>query len=171
MSNYLRIRNLDSFLSRDEGVREDFEMKLKEDSFDNSSAVRCIHFLFLLNLRSYKEKMRNIMESASDKDFKRNNETDKEESVEAMNPIPLTTKSDSVVGNAKVCNVNKAPEDDHNGQSCIWSDLRTMFDPPSQGREQAIWKPSTTSTKEWLCLEMIEKQAGIEKVNEVTVAR
>ncbi|GKA34390.1 hypothetical protein Tco_0720819 [Tanacetum coccineum] len=49
-----------------------------------------------------------------DKSAQEDSETDKEESVEAMNPTPLTTKSDSV--------------------SALEVILRTMFDPPPQCR-------------------------------------
>ncbi|GJT65646.1 hypothetical protein Tco_1017126 [Tanacetum coccineum] len=106
-------------------------------------------------------------------------ETDKEESVEAMNPTPLTTKSDSVVnwkifqqGQRSVYQIIRAngadtvymsfgamikdftredlielyrlvmqkygtnrPEDAYD--RVLWSDLRTMFDPPLI--EDAIW--------------------------------
>ncbi|GJT28673.1 hypothetical protein Tco_0908948 [Tanacetum coccineum] len=80
-------------------------------------------------------------------------ETDKDESVEAMNPTPLTTKSDSVANWKNFCldftredlielyrlvmqkyGINR-PEDAYD--RVLWSDLRTMFDPPLI--EDAIW--------------------------------
>ncbi|GKA12443.1 putative ribonuclease H-like domain-containing protein [Tanacetum coccineum] len=114
-----------------------------------------------------------------DKSAQEDSETDKEESVEAMNPTPLTTKSDSVVnwkifqqGQRSIYQIMKAnsadtvymsfgamvkdftredliklyrlvmqkygtnrPEDTYD--RVIWSDLRTMFDPPLN--EDAIW--------------------------------
>ncbi|GJX52882.1 hypothetical protein Tco_0281251 [Tanacetum coccineum] len=114
-----------------------------------------------------------------DKSAQEDSETDKEESVEAMNPTPLTTKSDSVVnwkifqqGQRSVYQIIRAngadtvymsfgamikdftredlielyrlvmqkygtnrPEDAYD--RVLWSDLRTMFDPPLI--EDAIW--------------------------------
>ncbi|GKC72419.1 hypothetical protein Tco_1118302 [Tanacetum coccineum] len=114
-----------------------------------------------------------------DKSAQEDSETDKEESVEAMNPTPLTTKSDSVVnwkifqqGQRSIYQIMRAngadtvymsfgamvkdftredlielyrlvmqkygtnrPEDAYD--RVLWSDLRTMFDPPLN--EDAIW--------------------------------
>ncbi|GJU97995.1 hypothetical protein Tco_1327266 [Tanacetum coccineum] len=114
-----------------------------------------------------------------EEDTQEDSETDKEESVEAMNPTPLTTKSDSVVNWKifqqsqrsvyQIIRVNRAdtvymsframikdftredlielyrlvmqkygtnrPEDAYD--RVLWSDLRTMFDPPLI--EDAIW--------------------------------
>ncbi|GJX63040.1 retrovirus-related pol polyprotein from transposon TNT 1-94 [Tanacetum coccineum] len=114
-----------------------------------------------------------------DKNAQGDSETDKEESVEAMNPTPLTTKSDSVVnwkifqqGQRSIYQIMRAngadtvymsfgamvkdftredlielyrlvmqkygtnrPEDAYD--RVLWSDLRTMFDPPLN--EDAIW--------------------------------
>ncbi|GJV25580.1 hypothetical protein Tco_1378275 [Tanacetum coccineum] len=114
-----------------------------------------------------------------DKSAQEDSETDKEESVEAMNPTPLTTKSDSVAnwkifqqGQRSVYQIIRAngadtvymsfgamikdftredlielyrlvmqkygtnrPEDAYD--RVLWSDLRTMFDPPLI--EDAIW--------------------------------
>ncbi|GKD53568.1 hypothetical protein Tco_1286955 [Tanacetum coccineum] len=64
-----------------------------------------------------------------DKSAQEDSETDKEESVEAMNPTPLTTKSDSMKYGTN------RPEDAYD--RVLWSDLRTMFDPPLI--EDAIW--------------------------------
>ncbi|GJV61864.1 hypothetical protein Tco_1467964 [Tanacetum coccineum] len=88
-----------------------------------------------------------------DKSTQEDSETDKEESVEAMNPTPLTTKSDSVA-NWKIFQQDftredrielyrlvmqkygtNRPEDAYD--RVLWSDLRTMFDPPLI--EDAIW--------------------------------
>ncbi|GJU00089.1 hypothetical protein Tco_1110427 [Tanacetum coccineum] len=80
-------------------------------------------------------------------------ETDKEESVEAMNPTPLTTKSDIYMSfGAMIKDFTREdlielyrlvmqkygtnrPEDAYD--RVLWSDLRTMFDPPLI--EDAIW--------------------------------
>ncbi|GKF89582.1 hypothetical protein Tco_0263545, partial [Tanacetum coccineum] len=114
-----------------------------------------------------------------DKSAQEDSETDKEESVEAMNHTPLTTKTDSVVnwkiflqGQRSVYQIIRAnradtvymsfgamikdfirddlielyrlviqkyetnrPEDAYDRE--LWSDLRTMFDPPLN--EEAIW--------------------------------
>ncbi|GJS23273.1 hypothetical protein Tco_0451905 [Tanacetum coccineum] len=114
-----------------------------------------------------------------DKSAQEDSETDKEESVEAMNPTPLTTKSNSVVnwnifqqGQRNIYQIIRAngadtvymsfgamvkdftredlielyrlvmqkygtnrPEDAYD--RVLWSDLRTMFDPPLN--EDAIW--------------------------------
>ncbi|GJY34935.1 hypothetical protein Tco_0419404 [Tanacetum coccineum] len=114
-----------------------------------------------------------------DKSAQEDSETDKDESVEAMNPTPLTTKSDSVAnwkifqqGQRSVYQIIRAngadtvymsfgamikdftredlielyrlvmqkygtnrPEDAYD--RVLWSDLRTMFDPPLI--EDAIW--------------------------------
>ncbi|GKB20843.1 hypothetical protein Tco_0854766 [Tanacetum coccineum] len=80
-----------------------------------------------------------------DKSAQEDSETDKEESVEAMNPTPLTTKSYSVVnwkifqqGQRSIYQIMRA-----NGADTVYmsfepmSDLRTMFDPPLN--EDAIW--------------------------------
>ncbi|GKE18943.1 hypothetical protein Tco_1426520, partial [Tanacetum coccineum] len=64
-----------------------------------------------------------------DKSAQEDSETNKEESVEAMNLTTLTTKSDSVK-----YGINR-PEDAYD--RVLWSDLRTMFDPPLN--EDAIW--------------------------------
>ncbi|GJX79959.1 hypothetical protein Tco_0328108 [Tanacetum coccineum] len=64
-----------------------------------------------------------------DKSAQEDTETDKDESVEAMDPTPLTTKSDSVKYGTN------RPEDAYD--RVLWSDLRTMFDPPLN--EDAIW--------------------------------
>ncbi|GKA60979.1 hypothetical protein Tco_0760386 [Tanacetum coccineum] len=64
-----------------------------------------------------------------DKSEQEDSETDKEESVEAMNPTPLTTKSDSVKYGTN------RPKDAYD--RVLWSDLRTMFNPPLI--EDAIW--------------------------------
>ncbi|GJS52733.1 hypothetical protein Tco_0626095 [Tanacetum coccineum] len=91
-----------------------------------------------------------------DKSPQGDSETDKEESVEAMNPTPLDTKS-NIVANWKIfqqaclndlqrgsyCSVHwfmqkygtNRPEDAYD--RVLWSDLRTMFDPPLN--EDAIW--------------------------------
>ncbi|GJY89617.1 putative ribonuclease H-like domain-containing protein, partial [Tanacetum coccineum] len=161
-----------------------------------------------------------------DKSAQEDSETDKEESVEAMNPTPLTTKSDSVVnwkifqqGQRSVYQIIRAngadtvymsfgamikdftredlielyrlvmqkygtnrPEDAYD--RVLWSDLRTMFDPPLI--EDAIWwlvgDRKYPLSKEacqvmlkmklldgkmnevcYKLLKMIEKQAGIRK--------
>ncbi|GKA59550.1 hypothetical protein Tco_0758863 [Tanacetum coccineum] len=114
-----------------------------------------------------------------DKIAQEDSETDKEESIEAMNPTPFTTKSDSVVNWKifqqdqrsiyQIMRANRAdtvymsfgamvndftredlielyrlvmqkygtnwPEDAYD--RVLWSDLRTMFDPPLN--EDAIW--------------------------------
>ncbi|GJS57323.1 anticodon-binding aminoacyl-tRNA synthetase, class 1a [Tanacetum coccineum] len=114
-----------------------------------------------------------------DKNAQGDSETDKEESVEAMNPTPLDTKSNSVVnwkifqqGERSIYQIMRAngadtvymsfgamikdftredlielyrlvmqkygtsrPEDAYD--RVLWSDLRTMFDPPLN--EDAIW--------------------------------
>ncbi|GJU07275.1 hypothetical protein Tco_1123705 [Tanacetum coccineum] len=64
-----------------------------------------------------------------DKNAQEDSESDKEESVEAMNPTPLTTKSDSVKYGTN------RPE--YAYDRVLWSDLRTMFNPPLN--EDAIW--------------------------------
>ncbi|GJX74743.1 hypothetical protein Tco_0313338 [Tanacetum coccineum] len=64
-----------------------------------------------------------------DKSAQEDSESDKEESVEAMNPTPLTTKSDCVkYGTNRL-------EDAYD--RVLWSNLKTMFDPPLN--EDAIW--------------------------------
>ncbi|GJZ04139.1 hypothetical protein Tco_0537414 [Tanacetum coccineum] len=113
-------------------------------------------------------------------------ETDKEESVEAMNPTPLTTKSDSVA-NWKIFQQEVWNNRLDDLMRVLWSDLRTMFDPPLI--EDAIWslplqqKMIEISHSKEACqvmlkmklldgkmnevcyklLKMIEKQAGIRK--------
>ncbi|GJR64810.1 hypothetical protein Tco_0010875 [Tanacetum coccineum] len=57
-----------------------------------------------------------------DKSAKEDSETGKEESVEAMNPTPLTTKLDIVKYGTN------RPEEAYD--RVLWSDLRTMFDLP-----------------------------------------
>ncbi|GJW44849.1 hypothetical protein Tco_0073648 [Tanacetum coccineum] len=92
-----------------------------------------------------------------DKSPQGDSETDKEESVEAMNPTPLDTKS-NIVANWKIFQQamlkdftredlielyrlvmqkygTNRPEDAYD--RVLWSDLRTMFDPPLN--EDAIW--------------------------------
>ncbi|GKA19212.1 hypothetical protein Tco_0699127 [Tanacetum coccineum] len=64
-----------------------------------------------------------------DKNAQGDSETDKEESVEAMNPTPLCTKSNGVK-----YGIN-SPKDAYD--RVLWSDLRTMFDPPLN--KDAIW--------------------------------
>ncbi|GJZ93227.1 hypothetical protein Tco_0665292 [Tanacetum coccineum] len=157
-----------------------------------------------------------------DKSAQEDSETDKEESVEAMNPTPLTTKSDSVAnwnifqqGQRSVYQIIRANGADTVYMSfgvmikdftredlielyrlviqkyrtnrledvydrVLWSDLRTMFDPPLI--EDAIWSlPLQQKMVSWryydkcelldrkmneVCykrLKMIEKQAGIRK--------
>ncbi|GJS52730.1 hypothetical protein Tco_0626092 [Tanacetum coccineum] len=88
-----------------------------------------------------------------DKSPQGDSETDKEESVEAMNPTPLDTKSNIVAnwkifqqGERSIYQIIRAngadtkygtnrPEDAYD--RVLWSDLRTMFDPPLN--EDAIW--------------------------------
>ncbi|GJV68957.1 putative ribonuclease H-like domain-containing protein [Tanacetum coccineum] len=88
-----------------------------------------------------------------DKSAQEDSETDKEESVEAMNPTPLTTKSDIYMSfGAMIKDFTREdlielyrlvmqkygtnrPEDAYD--RVLWSDLRTMFDPPLI--EDAIW--------------------------------
>ncbi|GJR03546.1 hypothetical protein Tco_0526530 [Tanacetum coccineum] len=67
-----------------------------------------------------KQKARKGM--SVDKNAQGDSKTDKEESVEAMNPTPLDTKSNGVK------DVTSRPEDAND--RVLWSDLRTMFDPP-----------------------------------------
>ncbi|GKE26385.1 hypothetical protein Tco_1441769, partial [Tanacetum coccineum] len=82
-----------------------------------------------------------------DKSAQEDSETDKEESVEAMNPTHLTTKSDTMIKDftredlielyrlvMQKYGTNK-PEDAYD--RVLWSDLRAMFDPPLI--EDAIW--------------------------------
>ncbi|GJY67628.1 hypothetical protein Tco_0469866 [Tanacetum coccineum] len=79
-----------------------------------------------------------------DKSPQEDSETDKEESIEAMNPTPLDTKSniDFTRGDLielyrlimKKYGTNR-PEDAYD--RVLWSDLRTMFDLPLD--EDAIW--------------------------------
>ncbi|GKA28596.1 putative ribonuclease H-like domain-containing protein [Tanacetum coccineum] len=82
-----------------------------------------------------------------DKNAQGDSETDKEESVEAMNPTPLATKSNIVLKDftredliglyrlvMQKYGTNR-PEDAYD--RVLWSDLRTMFDPPLN--EDAIW--------------------------------
>ncbi|GKC36160.1 hypothetical protein Tco_1048544 [Tanacetum coccineum] len=64
-----------------------------------------------------------------DKTVQGDSESDKEESVEAMNPTPLDTKSNRVKYGTN------RHEDAYD--KVLWSDLRTMFDPPLN--EDAIW--------------------------------
>ncbi|GJZ74759.1 hypothetical protein Tco_0639224, partial [Tanacetum coccineum] len=88
-----------------------------------------------------------------DKSAQEDSKTDKEESVEAMNPTPLTTKSDIYMSfGAMIKDFTREdlielyrlvmqkygtnrPEDAYD--RVLWSDLRTMFDPPLN--EDAIW--------------------------------
>ncbi|GJW52172.1 hypothetical protein Tco_0093523 [Tanacetum coccineum] len=88
-----------------------------------------------------------------DKNAQGDSETDKEESVEAMNPTPLATKSNIVVnwkifqqGQRSVYQIMRANGADTSMEQIwpedamdivAWSDLRTMFDPPLN--EDAIW--------------------------------
>ncbi|GJZ14654.1 putative ribonuclease H-like domain-containing protein [Tanacetum coccineum] len=82
-----------------------------------------------------------------DKSAQEDSETDKDESVEAMNPTPLTTKSNTMIKDftredlielyrlvMQKYGTNR-PEDAYD--RVLWSDLRTMFDPPLI--EDAIW--------------------------------
>ncbi|GJV69896.1 hypothetical protein Tco_1485405 [Tanacetum coccineum] len=88
-----------------------------------------------------------------DKSAQEDLETDKEELVEAMNPTPLTTKSDIYMSFGAMIKdftredlielyglvmqtygINR-PEDAYD--RVLWSDLRTMFDPPLI--EDVIW--------------------------------
>ncbi|GJT29270.1 hypothetical protein Tco_0909545 [Tanacetum coccineum] len=86
-------------------------------------------------------------------------ETDKEESVEAMNPTSLATKSHSVKYGTD------RPEDAYD--RVLWSDLRTMFDPPLN--EDAIWSlPLQQKMVSWRCLPSdAENEASRWKMNEV----
>ncbi|GJV12359.1 hypothetical protein Tco_1353900 [Tanacetum coccineum] len=83
-----------------------------------------------------------------DKSAQEDSETDKEESVEAMNPTPLTTnlivtmvkdftREDLIELYRLVMQKygTNRPEDAYD--RVLWSDLRTMFDPPLN--EDAIW--------------------------------
>ncbi|GKE37146.1 hypothetical protein Tco_1460551, partial [Tanacetum coccineum] len=82
-----------------------------------------------------------------DKNAQGDSETDKEESMETMNPTPLATKSNIVIKDftredlielyrlvMQKYGINR-PEDAYD--RVLWSDLRTMFDPPLN--EDAIW--------------------------------
>ncbi|GKF88190.1 hypothetical protein Tco_0259067, partial [Tanacetum coccineum] len=88
-----------------------------------------------------------------DKSAQEDSETDKEESVEAMNPTPLTTQSDIYMSFGAMIKDFKRedlielyslvmqkygtnrPEDAYD--RVLWSDLRTMFDPLLN--EDVIW--------------------------------
>ncbi|GJT37514.1 hypothetical protein Tco_0937379 [Tanacetum coccineum] len=141
-----------------------------------------------------------------DKSAQEDSETNKEESVEAMNPTPLTTKSDIYMSfGAMIKDFTREdlielyrlvmqkygknrPEDAYD--RVLWSDLRTMFDPPPI--KDAIWSlPLQQKMVSWrkyplskdacqvmlkmklldgkmneVCyklLKMIEKKAGIRK--------
>ncbi|GKC80920.1 hypothetical protein Tco_1136637, partial [Tanacetum coccineum] len=127
-----------------------------------------------------------------DKSAQEDSKTDKEESVEAMNPTPLTTKSDSVVnwkifqqGQRSIYQIMRANGADTVYMSfgamikdftredlielyrlvmlkyginrledaydrVLWSDLRTMFDPPLN--EDAIWSLPLQQNMVWLNL-------------------
>ncbi|GJR01934.1 hypothetical protein Tco_0524918 [Tanacetum coccineum] len=121
-----------------------------------------------------------------DKSAQEDSETDKEESVEAMNPTPLTTKSDSVIMRANGADTVYmsfgAMVKDFTREDLI---ELTMFDPPLN--EDAIWSLPLQQkmyplSKEacqvmlkmklldgkmnevcYKLLKMIEKQAGIRK--------
>ncbi|GJX55444.1 putative reverse transcriptase domain-containing protein [Tanacetum coccineum] len=96
-----------------------------------------------------KERSKRLEGINVDKSAQEDSETDKEESVEAMNPTPLTTKSDSVSYDKDFIREDlielyrlvmqkygtNRPEDAYD--RVLWSDLRTMFDPPLI--EDAIW--------------------------------
>ncbi|GKA10567.1 putative ribonuclease H-like domain-containing protein [Tanacetum coccineum] len=80
--------------------------------------------------RTRKRKKQKARKGISvDKNAQGDSETDKEESVEAMNPTPLATKS-----NIMKYRTNR-PEDAYD--RVLRSDLRTMFDPPLN--KDAIW--------------------------------
>ncbi|GKA72092.1 hypothetical protein Tco_0778308 [Tanacetum coccineum] len=135
-----------------------------------------------LSKKNRKKKKQKYRKGISvDKNAQGDSETDKEESVEAMNPTPLATKSNSVKYETN------RPEDAYD--RVLWSDLRTMFDPPLN--EECVFGELTHFNKRYrkyfvkdacqvtakdeasrveqmanLCykhLKMIEKQAGIRK--------
>ncbi|GJW94948.1 hypothetical protein Tco_0174620 [Tanacetum coccineum] len=113
-----------------------------------------------------KQKARKGM--SVDKNAQGDSETDKEESVEAMNPTPLDTKSNGVVNWKifqqedlislyrldKADNVTSNPEDAMT--ELLWSDLRQCLISPLN---EMLFKELTTSTKdETLAKEEKEKQ-------------
>ncbi|GKA31808.1 putative ribonuclease H-like domain-containing protein [Tanacetum coccineum] len=153
---------------------------------------------------SKKQKIIHVSESAEDvakvasKEQEEDSETDKEEHTEAIDVTPIATKANVVV-NWKIFQqeisredltklyrlimhkygVNR-PENVHD--RALWSDLRTMFDPPLS--EDAIWSlPLKYPLSKEACqmmlkmklldgkmnevcyqlLKMIEKQAGLSK--------
>ncbi|GJV56362.1 hypothetical protein Tco_1457367 [Tanacetum coccineum] len=181
------------------------QMRQEEDGLEEAIKLQAqldekIDTFVLINLEATKAKLKRYGEELQTKTSKKqrfddkdvpvigdkvtksaqeDSETDKEESVEAMNPTPLTTKSNSVVnwkifqqGQRSVYQIIRAngvdtvymsfgamikdftredlielyrlvmqkygtnrPEDAYD--RVLWSDLRTMFDPPLN--EDAIW--------------------------------
>ncbi|GJR69387.1 hypothetical protein Tco_0015452 [Tanacetum coccineum] len=99
------------------------------------------------------DKKKSQLKEQEKESAQEDSETDKEESVEAMNPTPLTTKSDIYMSfGAMIKDFTREdlielyrlvmqkygtnrPEDAYD--RVLWSDLRTMFDPPLN--EDAIW--------------------------------
>ncbi|GJZ47298.1 hypothetical protein Tco_0601130 [Tanacetum coccineum] len=176
------------------------KLKFEEIKEEFDKLVQQIDTFVPMNFKATKEKLKRYGEELQTKTSKKqkiddkdvptieekvaenaqgDSETDKEESVEAMNPTPLATKSDSVVnwkifqqGQRSIYQIIRAngadtvymsfgamikdfiredlielyrlvmhkygtnrPEDAYD--RVLWSDLRTMFDPPLN--EDAIW--------------------------------
>ncbi|GKA47823.1 hypothetical protein Tco_0740781, partial [Tanacetum coccineum] len=148
------------------------EIKEIKEEFDK--LVQQIDTFVPINLEATKAKLKRYGEELQTKTLKKqrfddkyvpairekvaksaqeDSETDKEESVEAMNPTPLTTKSDIYMSfGAMVKDFTRKdvielyrlvmqkygtnrPEDAYD--RVLWSDLKTMFDPPLN--EDAIW--------------------------------
>ncbi|GJR94093.1 hypothetical protein Tco_0266267 [Tanacetum coccineum] len=169
------------------------KLKFEEIKEEFDKLVQQIDTFVPINLEATKAKLKRYGEELQTKTSKKQMfddkdvpaigdkvvETDKEESVEAMNPTSLTTKSDSVVnlkisqqGQRSIYQIMRANEADTVYMSfgamvkdfiredllelyrlvmqkygtnrpedaydrVLWSDLRTMFDPPLN--EDAIW--------------------------------
>ncbi|GJV81004.1 ribonuclease H-like domain-containing protein [Tanacetum coccineum] len=85
-------------------------------------------------------------------------ETDIEESVEAMNPTPLATKSNIVLYRLVMQKYGtNRPEDAYN--IVLWSDLRTMFDPPSSMND--CYLEAYTLQQKWLSIYLVTKNEAL----------
>ncbi|GKB91687.1 hypothetical protein Tco_0963959 [Tanacetum coccineum] len=110
------------------------KLKFEEIKEEFDKLVQQIDTFVPINLEATKAKLKRYGDGSEQRTSKKQRvhkkiqKSDKEESVEAMNPTPLTTQID------KVCELNK-PEDAYD--RVLWSDLMTMIDPPLN--EDAIW--------------------------------
>ncbi|GJW29537.1 hypothetical protein Tco_0046412 [Tanacetum coccineum] len=166
--------------------KRDYAKKMARVSKSENQEVLCG--------RNYKGTVEKIWRRALDRNFKEtkdcpqgDSETDKEESVEAMNPTPLTTKSDSVVnwkifqqGQRSIYQIMRVNRADtvYMSFGAMVKDFtkedlielyRTMFDPPLN--EDAIWslplQQKMYPLSKEVCQVMLKMKLLDGKINEV----